>query len=285
MLLDTLSDFSQMTPAEIQVAKYLLAHPNEVISQTVSEIGTAALTSKPTVLRLCKKLGFEGFKDFRRRLMLEQMMQGQVQDQLNDRAINADTKVSELAERVSSIYANTYTRTQRLLNQQALQRAINVLTQAPSVDFYASGIAATCAESGAFKFRNVGLNATVQTNVNEHYVAATRNQPHRVAVMISFTGGNPFVIEAGRYLKQAGIYLIGIGDQVSPKLRELVDAYLEVPGQETLLNMKAVESAAAVNYVLDILVSALTVAKFPQVLKTSVSLVERRSVDSKKPSK
>lgn len=276
MLLDALGDFTHMTTAEKQVAEYLLAHPDAINHKTVNEIGAAALTSKPTVLRLCKKLGFVGFKDFRQRLMMEQVEQHQVQEQLHARSINADTKVEELPQSVASIYSSAYAKTLQLLNPQALQRAVNVLTQASTVDFYASGIAATCAESGAFKFRNIGVSASVQSNINEHYVAATRNQVHRVAILVSFTGENPFIVEAASYLKQAGIYLIGIGGRVSNQLQQLTDAFLEVPSLSTPLNMEVVESAAAVNYVIDILFSALTVAKYPQVLKTSVSLSERR---------
>ena len=52
----------QLPPAEARVARYLLDHCQEVIGQPIEKVSEACQTSKTTVVRLCKQLGFKGYK-------------------------------------------------------------------------------------------------------------------------------------------------------------------------------------------------------------------------------
>ena len=50
----------QLSPAEARVARYLLDHCQEAIGQPIEKVSEACQTSKTTVVRLCKQLGFKG---------------------------------------------------------------------------------------------------------------------------------------------------------------------------------------------------------------------------------
>ena len=52
----------QLSPAEARVARYLLDHCQEAIGQPIEKVSEACQTSKTTVVRLCKQLGFKGYK-------------------------------------------------------------------------------------------------------------------------------------------------------------------------------------------------------------------------------
>lgn len=94
--------------------------------------------------------------------------------------------------------------------------------------------------------------------------------------MLSFTGGNSAIIEFANYLKGQDFYLIGIGGNSDDSLSQLVDVYFKVPSTSNLNSLEVVSEMAAINYVLDLLFSGLTVINYSSVVKSSADLIERR---------
>ena len=57
-----------LPPAEQRVAKLLLADPREFASQPIGDLADLAHVSKPTVVRFCRSIGYDGLTDFRQKL-------------------------------------------------------------------------------------------------------------------------------------------------------------------------------------------------------------------------
>jgi RpiR family murPQ operon transcriptional repressor len=54
----------QMNTAERAAGDYVLSHPHEASSMSIRELAEQSFTSTSAVIRLCKILGFHGYKDF-----------------------------------------------------------------------------------------------------------------------------------------------------------------------------------------------------------------------------
>ena len=52
-----------LTPALRRLAEVVLASPQEVIYQSVTELAELAEVGEASVIRLCRDLGFKGFQD------------------------------------------------------------------------------------------------------------------------------------------------------------------------------------------------------------------------------
>ncbi|PJC14564.1 MAG: transcriptional regulator, partial [Comamonadaceae bacterium CG_4_9_14_0_8_um_filter_60_18] len=57
-----------LAPAEQRVAKLVLADPRGFALQPVSELADRAHVSKPTVVRFCRSVGYDGLSDFKLKL-------------------------------------------------------------------------------------------------------------------------------------------------------------------------------------------------------------------------
>ena len=53
------------TNSEKEIAHYLLSHGEDVLKLTVSQLSQKTYTSPATIVRLCQKLGLEGYNDFK----------------------------------------------------------------------------------------------------------------------------------------------------------------------------------------------------------------------------
>ena len=249
---------------------------------TAESLGKQTYTSKATVFRLCKKLGFTGFTELKQQLILETIEKQRVIKISKTRPVNQDTAVGQLPDSVIAMYDEALTMTKLGLKKEQLQKVINRLSNLQTIDIYGSGITEGCAQAAAFKFRTLGINSSAQTNINEHYYAATRTQRHQAAILISFTGGNTFILEACHYLRQLGVYVIGIGGVSDLSLKKASDIFLEAPADNLTISMEVVSQMTAVNFILDVLFAGLTVRKYPEVIKNSISLVERHQGINKK---
>ena len=57
-----------LAPAEQRVGKLVLLDPRSFASLPVSELADRAHVSKPTVVRFCRSMGYDGLSDFKLKL-------------------------------------------------------------------------------------------------------------------------------------------------------------------------------------------------------------------------
>ena len=58
-------NYDSLTMSEKEMLQFIVQHKELIVSKTIVEVGELLLTSKSTVLRLAKKIGFRGFTDMR----------------------------------------------------------------------------------------------------------------------------------------------------------------------------------------------------------------------------
>jgi len=69
MMLDRIrACLSALAPAEQRVARLVLEDPREFAVLPVGELAARAQVSKPTVVRFCRSVGYDGLADFKRKL-------------------------------------------------------------------------------------------------------------------------------------------------------------------------------------------------------------------------
>jgi RpiR family carbohydrate utilization transcriptional regulator len=60
-----------MTRSEVRIAKRIQAAPDEFVRSSVRSVAADLGVSEPTILRFCRTIGCEGFKDLKFRLIQE----------------------------------------------------------------------------------------------------------------------------------------------------------------------------------------------------------------------
>ncbi|MBA4060285.1 MAG: transcriptional regulator, partial [Verminephrobacter sp.] len=62
------ASLSSLAPAEQRVAKLVLTDPRAFARLPVRELAERAHVSKPTVVRFCRSMGYDGLADFKLKL-------------------------------------------------------------------------------------------------------------------------------------------------------------------------------------------------------------------------
>lgn len=71
---EALNDFPR---GENRFARWVLEFPKETAELSIQELAKRSKTSEPTIVRFCKRLGFQGFREFKLKLNIELSQQNQ----------------------------------------------------------------------------------------------------------------------------------------------------------------------------------------------------------------
>ena len=117
---------SALPPAEQRVAKLVLADARGFASLPVGELAARANVSKPTVVRFCRSVGYDGLADFKRKLA------GSVNEGVPfvHRAVNDDDGASEIVVKVIDNAVSAMLKYRNAAAGHAFERAIAALAEA-----------------------------------------------------------------------------------------------------------------------------------------------------------
>lgn len=274
MLLEKLREARDFTDVELKIAQYLLKHLKYDNYLTAKELGKASFTSKASVLRLYKKLGFSTYNNFMQCLVLEKQEQQRLLQRLDSEPVSSETKMKDLMSLIPTIYEKTIINTQSLLNPTLLQRIVNRIRLADGVDIYGTGIVESIIDTSIFKFQSLGIPAFKHTNVNEHAVVALKKQTNRIAIIVSFTGKNELMVNAAQYLRKHENYLIGIGGEDYGDLKHMCNLYIPFSTETLIVSMEVLVPTIALTYILDLIYAGLLVSDYETQVKNAKQVIE-----------
>ena len=108
--------WDSISATERTIADYLLANPEEAMELSIHELAKRTFSSPSTVIRMCHRIGFNGYKEFRRAMTYEMAVRRQVkEDEQSEIAAQAaageGVRAKEIAEKVKERQAGDDYRT------------------------------------------------------------------------------------------------------------------------------------------------------------------------------
>ncbi|MEO3711887.1 MULTISPECIES: MurR/RpiR family transcriptional regulator [Roseateles] len=218
-----------LPPAEQRVAKLLIADPRSFANLPVSELADRSHVSKPTVVRFCRSVGYDGLADFKLKLA------GSVNEGVPfvHRAVDEDDKPGDLIVKVVDNAVAALLHYRNDAASHAFERAITALTesarQGRRIEFYGVGNSGIVAQDAQHKFFRLGVHTIACSDGHVQLMSATMLAPGDCAVIISNSGRSRDLLDAAEIARKKGATTIIITASGSP-LAQLGQA----PGQVLL---------------------------------------------------
>jgi RpiR family carbohydrate utilization transcriptional regulator len=216
-----------LPPAEQRVAKLVLNDARTFASLPVSELAERAHVSKPTVVRFCRSVGYDGLADFKLKLA------GSVNEGVPfvHRAVDEDDKPGDLIVKVIDNAVSALLKYRNDAAGHAFDRAIGALTEAcrhhKRIEFYGVGNSGIVAQDAQHKFFRLGVNAIAHSDGHVQVMSATMLQPGDCAVVISNSGRSRDLMDAADIARRKGATVIVITCSGSP-LAQLAQGHNQV---------------------------------------------------------
>ena len=205
-----------LAPAEQRVGKLVLTDPRAFANLPVTELADRAHVSKPTVVRFCRSMGYDGLSDFKLKLA------GSVSEGVPfiHRSVDADDKTSDVAVKVIDNTVAAFLKYRNDASSFALEHAAQALADTHKtgrrIEFYGVGNSGIVAQDAQHKFFRLGLNTIAYSDGHMQVMSASMLQPGDCAVIISNSGRTRDLMDACDIARKRGATTIVITASGSP---------------------------------------------------------------------
>ena len=208
-----------LPPAEQRVARLLLADARSFATLPVGELAERAHVSKPTVVRFCRSVGYDGLTDFKRKLA------GNVNEGVPfvHRAVDDDDKTGDIVVKVIDNAVAALLHYRNAAASQSVERAVVALAEAcragRRIEFYGVGNSGIVAMDAQHKFFRLGVMAAAVIDGHVQVMSATMLGPGDCAMIISNSGRSKDLLDVAEIARRKGATVLVITASGSPLAR------------------------------------------------------------------
>ncbi|AKP03945.1 MurR/RpiR family transcriptional regulator [Companilactobacillus pabuli] len=258
----------ELTKTEQKIAHYVINNPTKVISMSVQELVSAIPTSSASIVRFAKIFCPNGFADFKLRLSAESELNQKIYDELDPK-----DSIDDLKDKLSFRINQTLIRTNSILDDVSLAKAIKILNRKETIVSFGIGASHLVAEDFQQKFFRIGK--TVITNNDIHVIATIllAKKQQAAVLIISNSGETKEAINLARLAKQNKIPIIVLTHKNESVLAKMSDVVLihDDSTENSSLRSAATTSLIAQFYAIDLLYYSYFKLDFSKHVKEIIS--------------
>jgi len=258
LLLEKLRRGEGFSEAEREIAGYVLERREQVLGMTIGQLAAASYASNPTIVRLCRKLGVSGFREFKIVLASELERSAGIEDVDANVPFGLKESAETIAGRIADLTQATVREGSQLLQGPDLDAAAALLDSAKQVYLFATGDSMVRALSFQGKLLKVNRLVHVTHLMQEQGYYAYNAGIEDCAVFITYHGQQSGYAEYAATMKQNGVKLIAITANSEGTLADLCDLVLPLPlSEDPISKIATFSSQIAIDYVLNVLYSCM----------------------------
>jgi len=222
VMLNMLKYKEDLSMTERAVLEYLIENKETLKDFSVEKIAEAAYTSPASVVRMCKKLGYHGFKDFKIDFILANAkVEIPEQREYADVILNKDSNYGQSAiENNIRVLEDTL----KLYDEKTLQKAAEKIMTARKILIFGKGSSYLVCKDLEMKLRRINKFAIAQGESHEQLVDATFINNKDVVIFISNSGKTKEIVSAAllaRENKATIISIVKLGASLLANLSDL----------------------------------------------------------------
>ncbi len=212
----------ELTDKERAIVHYLLDKGSEVSTLTIAEVAQQHEVSEALIVKLSKKLGYNGFRELRDKVY--RYSQLPVSDLYQD--IDPGDSPAVIVQKIFRTAIQALEETMAILNISDFTRAVDAIIDARQRDFYGVGGSATIIKDASHKFLRIGVRTTVYDDAHLMMMSASLLDSRDVVLAVSHSGQTSAVLEAARLARRNGAKIIALTNYPNSALAETADIVL-----------------------------------------------------------
>ena len=242
-----------MTILEARVVELVLGRRDFTEATSLQSVANAAEVSEAMVVKVAKKLGYDGYRDFRSSLSAY----NQLPIVELHKELSLEDSTATITQKVFRTAIQALEETLAILDATDVEQAADMLYGARTRDFYGLGGSAQIARDAAHKFLRIGVRATVQDDAHMMAMSASLLGPGDVVVAFSHTGETDSVIEAVAIAKSAGAAIVVVTNHGKSALGGMADVTLCSTAQGSPLTGENAAARVAQLNIIDVIFMAV----------------------------
>ena len=256
-ILNKLKQQGLFTFNQQEVVDYILIHANDISNMTIQDLAKATYSSNATIIRICKKVECDGFKDFKIKLIQELESQKYIQNNVDfSRPFHAQDNTILLINQIGNLYKECIDIINSSLNPRVLEKIAKQIMHAKRIFIFSYGDTSLTAEGFMNKLMKLNYYPILITkNREDGYLVNTITKDDCV-LFLTYRSNDAFN-QYSHILKRNQCKIITITGNENSTLFKKSDDTLLIPYKETENKISTFYSQLAFHYILNLIYSLI----------------------------
>lgn len=269
MIIEYLKTIKQLTPAEVSIRHYIVENPGSVVNLTIRDLAMVCNVSVASINRLCIKLGFEGYTDFKVSYIKEYKDVERMQAFNRPIPFDQNSTYRDVVEYIPYVYEKTINYMKMSMDPDVMMRCISLMRDA-HIMVFGTGLNKSLADIFVYKVQELGIECSAHDSLHFQFVEALKHRKRKVfAILITHSGVNKIIVTVAKRLYQNKIPNLLISGVNVDQLTQYCPNQIIMPQTGSTLDYSNTQYMIATQYVLDTIMSLLLIEHYDVVQQVS----------------
>ncbi|GAA0447056.1 MAG: MurR/RpiR family transcriptional regulator [Bacillota bacterium] len=209
--------YSMLSQAERYLLEFIHQHLDEIATMSIVTLSERANVSTATIVRLMKKIGYNGYTSFKYRLKQDKKM-----EDTHDWLGNIDDDIKQVIKKNEE----EVTKTIQLQSIGQIEDAVQKIFNAERVYIFSRGFSEMIAKEMMVKLQALDKICETHEDPNIIRVKSRKVGKNDIAIFVSLNGETPELVEACQNLNMRQVTTITLTTKVDSSLSRLSDMTL-----------------------------------------------------------
>lgn len=245
---------NEFTQGEEVIVDYILNHFDEFESMTITQLAKLSYTSNATIIRLCHKLGFQGFKQLKIALLKEK--EGDrysIHDVNYTTPFQSEESIKDIEQNMYSLYQETIHQIHATIHLDEIENVTHMLMNSQRIFIFGIGDAKISAMNFINKMIKIGYFPILATENDEQSYIVNQMKKGDCALFISYSCQNESYKTGARQLFSKNIPIALITANHNNPIHSFVKHSLYIPDYEKENKIATFYSQIAFQYILNLI--------------------------------
>lgn len=254
MLFEKMMMKDSFTYTENKIIEYITKNKDELNNLTINELAKVTFTSNAAIIRMCKKLGFDGFRNFRIQLLKEMESEKYVTNTIDFTSPFYEKETTDkIINNISSLYKESIDIITSGINFSEIEKISECINSCKRLFVFAYGDTRITAMNFINKMIKINKYPIIATENYEEEVMCNNVCTYDCVLFISYSGDKNLNSEYLKILKKKKCCIITITSNEESEFFIESNYKILIPDREHENKIATFYSQLAFQYVLSII--------------------------------
>jgi len=268
-----------LSTKEVKVAYYIIDNIQALKNMSIQTLAKLNHVSTTTILRLCNKLGYKGFSDFKVDLI------GSIPKKLNNEIlqddINLNDSLADVNSKVQAMEKSSIDETHSIVNIHALNSAIDLIINCQKIVIF--GVGSSGLVGKELEYQLIKIKKDVNCHFDAHITRSLIStlDKNDLVIIISHSGETPDCVELLKLAGQSSVPSLAITKMGQSQISSLATIVLHTTSMEHASRLIPIRSKISQISVVNMLLTNLFIRQYDERLPLQTQNREKRKYPAK----
>ena len=238
---------------EYKVIQYIMDNPNQFLDMTIRDLSKVTGVSISTIVRVTKKLGTEGYYDFKIEFFKQRKQQNKINYSMEEASITRRDTPYQVIQKITAIEMRISDEVKNEIDLKQIERIVEYILKAEKITLYGSGVNRHLNELFSYSLLRATKNSYVPSTWDDRFLRMRLSNERDVAIILSHRGNNAKYYRLMQGLHQKNIPIILLTGSKESKMATLATEVIYINPGHRFEDMANVIFTTSVSYVYDVL--------------------------------